>query len=95
LGYKLSKGDPDVWIRAVAKPSTEDSYEYVLVYMDAILAIGIDTSNVLTRLNKYFALKPDSIYPSDGLREMKQCYQMVSRRGDKAALIMSVANLEL
>jgi hypothetical protein len=65
LGYKSSKGDPDVWICAATKPYKEEYYEYLFVYMDDILAIGIDPSNVLTRLNKYFALKPDSILPPD------------------------------
>jgi hypothetical protein len=37
----------------------------LFLYTDDILAIDIDPNNVLTRLNKYFALKPDSINPPD------------------------------
>jgi hypothetical protein len=65
LGYESTRGDPDVWICAATKASTEEYYEYLIVYTDDILAIGIDTNNVLTRLIKYFALKPDSIHPPD------------------------------
>jgi hypothetical protein len=47
------------------KASKEEYYKYLFVYFDDILAIVIDPNNVLTRLNKYFALKPVSIHPPD------------------------------
>jgi hypothetical protein len=72
LGYELTRGDPDVWIGAATKSSKEEYYEYLFVYTDDILAIGIDPNNVLTRLNKVFALKPDSIHPSDPLYQDKR-----------------------
>jgi hypothetical protein len=65
LGYELSRGDPDVWFRAATKETKEENYEYLFVYTDDILAIGVDPNHVLTSLNKYFALKPDSIHPPD------------------------------
>lgn len=66
LGYQSSKGDPDVWLKPALKPVTnEPYYEYLFVYTDDILAIGIDPNGVLQRLNKYFPLKADSIKTPD------------------------------
>ena len=65
LGYESSKGDPDVWFKPATKVTGEKYYEYLLVYTDDILAIGMNPSDILTRLNKYFTLKPDSIHPPD------------------------------
>jgi transposase InsO family protein len=65
LGYESSKGDPDVWYKPATKVTGEKHYEYLLVYTDDILAIGTNPKDILTRLNKYFTLKPDSIHPPD------------------------------
>ena len=65
LGYESSKGDPDVWFKPATKVTGEKYYEYLLVYTDDILAIGMNPNDILTRLNKYFTLKPDSIHPPD------------------------------
>jgi hypothetical protein len=65
LGYESSRGDPDVWLRPAVKDNKEEYYEYLLVYTDDILAIGTNPMEVLTKLNKYFKLKPDSIHPPD------------------------------
>jgi Reverse transcriptase (RNA-dependent DNA polymerase) len=65
LGYESSKGDPDVWFRAAVKVTKEEYYEYLLVYTDDILAISLNPNDVLTRINRYFALKPDSIHSPD------------------------------
>jgi hypothetical protein len=65
LGYESSRGDPDVWFRPSVKVTKEEYYEYLLVYTDDILAIGLNPSEILTRINRYFTLKPDSIHPPD------------------------------
>jgi hypothetical protein len=46
LGYESTRGDPDVWIHAATKTSKEEYYEYLFVYTDDILAIGIDPDYV-------------------------------------------------
>ena len=38
-------------------------YEYILIYMDDILAIGLDTKLVLNQVNGYCKLKEGSIGP--------------------------------
>jgi Reverse transcriptase (RNA-dependent DNA polymerase) len=66
LGYESSRGDPDVWFRPAEKPVTkEEYYEYLLVYTDDILAISMNPKEILTRLNRFFLFKPDSIHPPD------------------------------
>jgi hypothetical protein len=68
---------------------------------ETILAIGIDPSNVLTHLNTYFALKPDSIHPPDDYLGTK-LKETVLLNGVKAwgqssshYIHNAVANLEL
>lgn len=65
LGYESTRGYPDVWIRAATKASKEEYCEYLFVYADDIIAIGIDPNNVIICLNNYFAMKPESIHPPD------------------------------
>ena len=65
LGYESSKGDPDVWFRPAVKVTKEEYYEYLFIYTDDILAIGANPHEILTRINRYFQLKPDSIHPPD------------------------------
>ena len=40
MSFKPSQVDPDVWMRPATKPDGEEYYEYVLVYVDDILAIS-------------------------------------------------------
>jgi hypothetical protein len=60
-----SRGDPDVWYREATKVNKEEYYEYLLVYTDDILAIGMNPLNVIEKLNKYFKLKPESVHAPD------------------------------
>jgi hypothetical protein len=39
--------DPDVWMRAAAKSDGEKYYEYVMMYVDDILAISCDKRSIL------------------------------------------------
>jgi hypothetical protein len=68
LGYRSSRGDPDVWLKSAVKKNGEEYYEYLFVYTDDILAVSQKPMAILTRLNTYFKLKPDSIHsPTDYL----------------------------
>ena len=40
MGFKPSNANPDVWIRPAVKPNKEEYYEYILIYVDNILAIS-------------------------------------------------------
>ena len=39
IGFKSIPADTDVWIRSAIKPDSEEYYEYVMIYVDNILAI--------------------------------------------------------
>ena len=41
MGFKSTNIDPDVWLRPAVKPDGEEYYEYILVYVDDILAISV------------------------------------------------------
>ena len=35
------KGDPDVWMKKAEKPDGETYWEYILVYVDNVMVIGM------------------------------------------------------
>lgn len=63
LNYTSCVADPDVWYRPAVKPDGTKCYEYILLYVDDVLAIGIDAQAMLTQIGTYFELKPESIGP--------------------------------
>ena len=65
IGFKPSKADPDFWMRPAVKPDGFKYYEYVLCYVDDLLAISHDSKRVLQRVQAVFKLKDDKIEPPD------------------------------
>jgi hypothetical protein len=63
LGFKSSKADPDVWMRKAKKPSGDIYWEYVLCYVDDILAISHTPRDIIDHILLNVKLKPDSIQP--------------------------------
>jgi len=63
LGFQSSKADPDVWMRKAKKPSGDGYWEYVLCYVDDVLAISRSPKEVIKCISHYVKLKPDSIQP--------------------------------
>jgi hypothetical protein len=61
LGFQSSLADPDVWLRAATKEDGEQYYEYVLMYVDDILAIACDAEAILRDVQTTFKLKNDKI----------------------------------
>ena len=47
IGLKSSPDYPDVWLRPAIKPDGEEYHEYFLMYVDDILAISIDPTEIL------------------------------------------------
>ena len=54
-----------MWFRPVEKPDGFKCYEYILMYVDDVMAIGINPKAVIDRINKYFQIKPESIGKPD------------------------------
>ena len=47
IGFQSSTADPDVWLRTAVKFNGEEYYEWVLVYVDIILAISLNPIAIL------------------------------------------------
>ena len=63
IGYTSCLADPDVWLRPNTKSDGLTIYEYILIYTDDILAIGLDPKLALNQVNGYCKLKEGSIGP--------------------------------
>ena len=50
VGFQSTVADPDVWIRPAIKPDGSEYYEYVLCYVDDILAASVHAKDVLKSL---------------------------------------------
>jgi Reverse transcriptase (RNA-dependent DNA polymerase) len=57
LGFQSSLVDPDVWLLAAIKSDGEEYYEYVLMYVDDILAISDDPETILRAVQTTFKLR--------------------------------------
>ena len=65
IGFKPSKADPDVWLRPAVKSDGEEYYEYVLCYVDDLLAMSQKSDEILKSVQHVFKLKDDKIKPPD------------------------------
>lgn len=65
MGFTSSEADPDVWLRPAVKPDGETYYEYILCYVDDVLAISHKALDVLKEVQKDFKLKKDKIETPD------------------------------
>jgi Reverse transcriptase (RNA-dependent DNA polymerase) len=63
LGYETCRADPDVWMRKATKPDGTSCYEYILLYVDDALAVGIEAEKMLREIGQFFELKEESIGP--------------------------------
>ena len=67
LVYESCKADPDIWMRSVVKADRSEIYEYILVYVDDLLIIGIKLNKMLAQIDRYFDIK-------DGLQGKPELY---------------------
>ena len=61
IGFVPTCADPDIWRRPAAKEDGIEYYEYVLCYMDDILAISHKAKDALKAVQAIFTLKDDKI----------------------------------
>jgi len=60
-GFESSKADPDVWLRPATKADGFEYYEYVLIYVDDILACSANPKAIMDHLQSHYTLKKDSV----------------------------------
>jgi hypothetical protein len=65
LHFHSCLADPDVWLRLATREDGEEYYEYLLVYVDDLLAVSEHPKVILDDINTYFHLKPESVGPPD------------------------------
>ena len=61
MGFKSLVADPDVWIRPSVKTGREENYEYILMYMDDILAISMQPRDAMKGIERRFKFKNDKV----------------------------------
>ena len=61
IGFRPTRADPDVWRRPAKKADGEEYYEYILCYVDDLLAISEDAMKVLQGIQTVFKFKDDKI----------------------------------
>ena len=63
MGFSSSKANADVWMRPAMKPNGFEYYEYLLVYVDDVLAISHDLKPLIEEIGKRYELKKGSVGP--------------------------------
>jgi hypothetical protein len=61
MGFSACLADGDVWLRPAIKPGGTQYYEYILVYVDDILAISLDPQIIMDTLSEHYTLKARSV----------------------------------
>ena len=54
LGFKSTRADPDVWIRAYVRLDGGNYYEILFVYVDDILALSHKATEVITEITSFY-----------------------------------------
>ena len=65
MGFKSIIADPDVWIRPATKPDGEQYYEFILVYVEDMLAISQDSVSLIRGVAEKLKLKKHKIEPPE------------------------------
>ena len=95
MRFQSSMADPDVWLRAATKMDGESYYEYVLMYVDDILAISCDPRSILEEIQSTFKFKDGKIEEPEYYLGAKlqrkplngfQCWTVTSQDYIKAAV---------
>ena len=61
MGFTSSVADPDVWLRPAVKADGEQYYEYIVCYVDDVLAVSDDARTLMQEIQKDFKFKKDKI----------------------------------
>ena len=54
LGFKSTRADPDVWIRAAVRLDGGKYYGMLFVYVDDILELSHKVTDVITEINSFY-----------------------------------------
>ena len=65
LGFQMCRADNDVWMRPAVSVSGEHVWEYILVYSDDLLIVGLKPNEIAARIDQHCKLKDGSVKPPD------------------------------
>ena len=65
MRFKSMIADPDIWIRPATKADGEQYYEFILVYVDDMIATSQDTVSMIREVAEKFKFKKDKIDPPE------------------------------
>ncbi len=63
MGFKSSNGDFNIWMRPATKSDQSEYYEYVMLYVDDVMASSQHVLELMKELGKGIKYKNDSIEP--------------------------------
>ena len=61
LGYKASKGDPDVFMKREVRDDGTEYYSYFVIYVDDILCVHEYPKKIMDKLGSVYCLKDGSV----------------------------------
>jgi hypothetical protein len=61
IGYKSCLADPDVWLQEATKRDSTQYYEYLIVYVDDILAFSSAPQETMKAISELYRLKDNSV----------------------------------
>lgn len=65
MEFKSSTTDPDVWMTPVSITDRKQYYEYILVYVDGIIAISHKAKDLMDEITTTFNFKNDKVSPPE------------------------------
>jgi hypothetical protein len=87
MGFSACLADGDIWLWPNTKPGGDAYYEYVLAYVDNILAISHDPQSIMDNLSKHYTLKAGSVRaPKEYLGSAISRYNIVNGPDDSSVV---------
>ena len=65
MGLKYSVADPDICYNEATKSDCEEYYKYILVYMDDLIAISLDSRSIILEVSQKLKLNKGKIDPPE------------------------------
>ena len=65
LGFKPTRIDPDVYYKRNIRTDGTPYYEYLLAYVDDVLAISLDPKAIVEEIGKSFTIKDNKYGPPE------------------------------
>eukprot|EP00980_Cylindrotheca_fusiformis_P001039 scaffold282_cov121-Cylindrotheca_fusiformis.AAC.1 len=75
LGFYSCPADPDVWRRPATRSDGTEYYEYVLTYVDDLIAISVEARGILEEVAGHVKLKNDKIEPPENYLGAKLAFK--------------------